>query len=141
MLSIPNVLIFNRHNIHLNNIVYSVLKALNNIEDKSFIQIASVCRGALSSFNTGQMQVETVRNETFRIFDDYFGIVRSAVWPLEVYICSALEIVLLLVEDIDNFQTSLSIDEQESLLSGILEALSIGVDYLGIPIQFDRHKL
>lgn len=141
MLSIPNVLISNRHNTNLNNIVNSVLTALSDIEDKSLIQIASVCRGALSSFNVGQMQVETVSNETFKIFDDYFGIVRSAMRPLDVYMYSALEAALLFVEDIDSFNSSLSSEEHEKLFRGIFEALSIGVDYLSIPIQCDRHGL
>jgi hypothetical protein len=141
MLSIPSVLISNRHNIHLNNDAHSVLTALSDIESEPFINIASVCRRALGSFNASQMPVETVSNETFRIFDDYFGIVRSGMRPLEVYMYSALEGALLLVEDINSFPTSLSIDEQEKLLRGILEALAIGVDYLSIPIQCDRNEL
>ncbi|MNG55550.1 hypothetical protein D4100_19035 [Serratia inhibens] len=138
MLSIPGVLISNRHSISLKDETEAALAVIKNVEHDFLDNMVPACRQALTYLEHDMARSETVSNEVFRIFDDYFGIIRSSEKPLDVYIYSGIHCALIFNEEISSSATALCIEEQESLLRGIREAVLIGIDYLCIPARNDR---
>ncbi|MDT3253088.1 hypothetical protein QZQ97_19390 [Serratia sp. root2] len=138
MLSIPGVLISNRHGIYLKDETKAALAVIESVEHDLLDNMVPACRQVLTCLEHDMARAETVSNEVFRIFDDYFGIIRSSEKPLDVYIYSGLHCALMFNEEISASATTLCIEEQESLLRGIREAVLIGIDYLCIPARNDR---
>lgn len=141
MLSIPSVLISNRHSILLKDDVRLLLTALEGIEGNFLVNMEPACRQILKFLNHEMARAERVSNEVFSIFDDYFDITRTSDRPLDVYISSGIHCALLFSEEIKVSETALRIDEQERLLQGIHEALLIGVDYLSASEQHVRERI
>lgn len=138
MLSIPSVLISNRHGISLKDEAKAALAVIDSIEHDLLDNMVPAFRLALTYLEHDMARAETVNNEVFRIFDDYFGIIRSSEKPLDLYIYSGIHCALMFNEEISASATTLCIEEQESLLRGIREAVLIGIDYLCIPARNDR---
>lgn len=138
MLSIPSVLISNRHSILLQDNVRLLLTAL---EGNFLVNREPAYRQILACLHHEGARAETASNEVFSIFDDYFDITRTSDRPLDVYISSGIDCAFLFSEEIKVSETSLRLDEQERLLQGIQEALLIGVDYLSASQQPDRERV
>lgn len=133
LLSLPRVLISNRHQLSKSQNIKRALEIIENAKESQEEISDATYRLALANLNYGSVHIETITNEEFRIFDDYFSVGRTAEKPLETYIQNSIHCAIAFRDELKNHATRLSSAEREALVQGIHDALHIGIDYLCIP--------
>ncbi|MFI8418586.1 hypothetical protein ACQKDS_19455 [Serratia sp. NPDC078593] len=140
VLTIPEILIANRHKASCCDDINAIIAILNRQEISLSDNIDFLCKYESTLPKKKPIKTIEINNEAFKIFDDYFEVTRTADNPLETYVRYGIHCALIFTEDTGQNRTTLSHNEKESLLQGIVDALHIGIDYL-TPNECDKEVI
>ncbi|MGS0559505.1 hypothetical protein ACU8XX_22200 [Escherichia sp. MAL-1] len=129
ILPMPQALISQRGSVKKNDAIKSALDKLNKISWGVTSSTADyrAAQQDLCFYDTGN-KVDS--NEAFRVFDEYFDVRRNESNLMETFINNGIDCAVMLIEDVNQHNSSLSDIELDTLIKGIHHAIFIGVDYL-----------